>query len=79
MAGDCGRSRHIEAGLFELRHEERYIVAHGFDSGSEALEEAGTWAGNRIPEDLVERLQATSGGVGVEIELEIRLRLFVRP
>jgi hypothetical protein len=66
----------IGARLFELRHEERYAVVHGFDSGSEALEEAKTWAGTLIPKDVVERLEATLRSV--EIELEIRLRLFVR-
>lgn len=66
----------IDGGLFELRHEERYAVLHGFDSGSEALEEARTWAGTLIPKDVVDRLEATRKSV--EIELEIRLRLFVR-
>ena len=66
----------IDARLFELQHEERYAVVHGFDSGTEALEEAQTWAGTLIPKDVVERLEATPRPV--EIELEVRLRLFVR-
>jgi hypothetical protein len=66
----------VAARLFELQHEELYAVVHGFDSGSEALEEAQTWAGTVIPEDVVERLEATRRSV--EIELEVRLRLFVR-
>lgn len=66
----------IDAGLFESRHEERYTIVHSFDSGPEALEEAESWAGHRIPEDVAAHLTATRGGV--EIELKIRLRLFVR-
>lgn len=66
----------IETRLFELRHEERYAVLHGFDSGSEALEETRTWAGTLIPKDVVDRLETTHRSV--EIELEVRLRLFAR-
>jgi hypothetical protein len=66
----------LDAHLFELRHEERYPVVHSFDSGSEALEEAGKWEGTRIPPDLIDRLAAARGWV--EIEVEIRLRLLAR-
>jgi hypothetical protein len=66
----------IDAHLFELRHEERYPVMHGFDSGSEALGEATKWEGTRIPPAVVERLDAAFGWV--EIEVEVRLRLFAR-
>lgn len=66
----------IDARLFELQHDELYAVVHGFDSGSEALEEARTWAGTLIPKDVAERLEATCRPV--EIELEVRLRLLVR-
>ena len=76
VAVDSRVEEAIDARLFELRHEERYAVLHGFDSGSEALEEAQTWAGTSIPKDVVERLEATRRSV--EIELEVRLRLFVR-
>jgi hypothetical protein len=75
-AVDACVEKAIAAGLFDLRQEERYAVVHSFDSGSEALEEAGKWAGTRIPRAVVNRLEATSGSV--EIELEIRLRLLVR-
>jgi hypothetical protein len=66
----------LDARLFELRLEERYAVLHGFDSGSEALAEARTWAGTVIPKGVVDRLEATRRSV--EIELEVRLRLFIR-
>jgi hypothetical protein len=66
----------VDARLFEFGHEERYSIVHGFDSGSEALGVAATWAGTRIPEDVAGRLEVTGGWV--EIELEIRLRLLVR-
>jgi hypothetical protein len=66
----------IEAHLFELQHEVRYAVVHGFDSGSEALEEATEWEGTRIPPDVMERLDAAQGQV--EIEVGIRLRLLAR-
>ena len=75
-AVDAGVEEAIDAGLFELQHEERYALVHSFDSGSEALEEASSWAGTRIPKEVAERLEATHGSV--EIEVEIRLRLLAR-
>jgi hypothetical protein len=75
-AVDAGLEEVIDAGLFELRHEERYAIVHGFDSGTEALEVATGWAGTRVPKEVVERLETARGLV--EIELQIRLRLLVR-
>ena len=75
-AVDAGVEEAIDAGLFELQNEERYALVHSFDSGSEALAEASSWAGTRIPKEVAERLEATRGSV--EIEVEIRLRLLAR-
>ena len=75
-AVDSGVEEAIDAGLFDLQHEERYAVVHSFDSGSEALEEASSWAGTRIPKDVAEQLETTRGSV--EIEVEIRLRVLAR-
>jgi hypothetical protein len=76
-AVDAETDKAIGAGLFEPRHEERYVVVHEFGSGSEALEEAGSWAGTRVPHAVVERLNPARGRV--EIEHDVRLRLLVRP
>jgi hypothetical protein len=75
-AVDAQTETAIEAGLYELRGEEHYAVVQEFSSGREALEEAATWGGTRIPQALVERLNSTLSRV--EIELEIRLRLYLR-
>jgi hypothetical protein len=75
-AVDAGLEEAIDAGLFELKHEERYALVHSFDSGSEALEEASSWVGTRIPKAVAERLEVAHGSV--EIEVEIRLRLLAR-
>jgi len=75
-AVDAGLEATIDSGLFELQHEERYALVHSFDSGSEALEEASSWAGTRVPKAVEERLEVTQ--LSVEIEVEIRLRLLVR-
>jgi hypothetical protein len=75
-AVDAETDKAIGAGLFAPRHEERYVVVHEFGSGSEALEETGSWAGTRIPQAIAERLNPAQGRV--EVEHEVRLRLLGR-
>jgi hypothetical protein len=66
----------LGAGLFELRHEERYTVVHEFGSGDECLEVVGSWAGTAVPPEIASRLEGGSGRVTVE--QGTRLRLFAR-
>ena len=66
----------VEAGLFELSHEERYGVVHEFGSGDECLEVVGSWGGTTIPADVAVRLEHAPGRTTVEHD--VRLRLYAR-
>jgi hypothetical protein len=66
----------VAAGLFELRHEERYAIVHEFGSGDECLEVVGTWAGTTVPDSIAARLEHSPARVTVEHD--VRLRLFRR-
>jgi len=66
----------VAAGLFELRHEERYGVVHEFGSGHECLEVVGAWGGTSVPVDVAARLERAPGRTTVEHE--VRLRLYAR-
>jgi hypothetical protein len=63
----------LAAGLFELRHEERYAVVHEFGSGEECLEVVGSWAGTDVPPEVASRLQRGRGRVTVEQGTRLRL------
>ena len=76
-AVDAQVERAIDAGLFELRQEERFALVHAFDSGPECLEEVGTWVGTRVPSAVADALCGTPEPATVE--QEIRLRLLRRP
>jgi hypothetical protein len=67
----------IAGGLFELRHEECFIVADSFDDGRKCLETASGWRETRVPASLASRLEATQ--TIVTVEQEVRLRLLGRP
>jgi hypothetical protein len=67
----------IEDGLYELRHESRFIVTDSFDSGPECFETVSNWRGTRVPPDLRRRL-AVAVTSPVAVEQEVRLRLLRR-
>ena len=74
-AVDGETDKALTGGLFELRHEERYIVVHEFGSGGECLEVVAKWAGTRIPAEVATRLEDGAGRVTVEQETRLRLLL----
>ena len=63
----------IATGLYEMGHEERFIVSDTFESGSESLETAREWRGTRVPNVLAKQLAAVAGPVAVEQEVRLRL------
>jgi hypothetical protein len=75
-AVDAELEKTVEAGLFELRHEERYGIVHEFGSGAECLEVVGSWGGTSVPADVAVRLERAPGRTTVEHD--VRLRLYVR-
>ena len=75
-AVDCEIDRAVSAGLFELRHEERYGIVHEFSSGDECLEIVGSWGGTTVPVAVAARLEEAP--VRTTVEHDVRLRLFRR-
>jgi hypothetical protein len=75
-AVDTEIEKALAAGLFELRHEERYTVVHEFGSGRECLDVVAGWAGTTVPEEVAARLER--GNARVTVEQETRLRLLGR-
>lgn len=75
-AVDAELDNSLAAGLFELRHEERYVVVHEFGSGPECLEVVSDWAGTSVPDDVAARLKR--GDARTTVEQETRLRLLDR-
>ena len=66
----------VEAGLFELSHEERYGIVHEFGSGDECLEVVGSWGGTSVPAEVAARFERATGRTTVEHD--VRLRVYVR-
>ena len=66
----------LAAGVFELRHEERYSVVHEFGSGRECLDVVAGWAGTNVPEDVGALLEG--GNARTTVEQDTRLRLLNR-
>jgi hypothetical protein len=75
-AVDAELEKTLAAGLFELRHEERYTVVHEFGSGPECLDVVAGWAGTNVPEEVAARLER--GDARTTVEQGTRLRLLVR-
>ena len=75
-AVDAEIEKVLAAGVFELRHEERYSVVHEFGSGRECLDVVAGWAGTNVPEDVGARLEG--GNARTTVEQDTRLRLLDR-
>ncbi len=63
----------VEAGVYELQHEARFVVTDAFDSGPECLQAVRSWRETRVPPSLGSRLEATQARVSVEQEVRLRL------
>ena len=66
----------LAAGVFELRHEERYSVVHEFGSGRDCLDVVAGWVGTNVPEDVGALLEG--GNARTTVEQDTRLRLLDR-
>jgi hypothetical protein len=75
-AVDAEIEKVLAAGVFELRHEERYSVVHEFGSGRECLDVVAGWAGTNVPEDVGALLEG--GNARTTVEQDTRLRLLDR-
>jgi hypothetical protein len=72
-AVDTEFEKGLAAGLFELRHEERYVVVHEFGSGLECLEVVAGWAGTDAPEEVATCLEGAAARATVDQETRLRL------
>jgi hypothetical protein len=60
--------------LFDLEHEQRFIVTDAFDDGDESVEIVSEWGGTRVSRSLATRIRRATPPITVDEE--IRLRLF---
>jgi hypothetical protein len=72
-AVDAELERALAAGLFELRHEERYGIVHEFGSGRECLDVVAGWVGTTVPEHVAACLERRNAWVTVDQETRLRL------
>jgi hypothetical protein len=63
----------INAGLYELQHESRFVVTDTYDNGPECLEVVGSWRGTSVPDGVSTGLAATTSQVTVQQEVRLRL------
>jgi hypothetical protein len=63
----------IAVGLYDLTHEERFIVTDSFERGSECLATVSEWRGTRVPPMLATRLAAAEPPVTVGQDVKLRL------
>ena len=63
----------IAAGLYQLRHEERFVVADTFDDGTECVATVRDWRGTRVPPALATQIAAVEQPVRVDQEVRLRL------
>jgi hypothetical protein len=72
-AVDARFAETLAAGLYDMRHETRFIVTDTFDDGPECLETVSTWRDTRVPQSLASKLAATNATVTVEQDVRLRL------
>jgi hypothetical protein len=63
----------IDAGLYELLHESRFLVTDIYDNGPECLATVGGWQGTRVPDSVSTGLAATRSQVTVQQEVRLRI------
>lgn len=63
----------IDAGLFALEHEQRFLVADTYDSGADLVRTVGEWEGTCISRALAARVGAAKPPLVVTQEVRLRL------
>ena len=63
----------VAAGLYDVQHEQHFIVIDTFDDGAQCLETASKWRDTRVPPPLALQLEATQAKVTVEQDVRLRL------
>jgi hypothetical protein len=63
----------IEAGLYSVETERRFMVTDVWDSAAECVETVGSWQGTRIAPALAERVRVAQAPLTVDQEVRLRL------
>jgi hypothetical protein len=63
----------IEAGLYSIETDSRFIVTDAWDSGAECVETVASWQGTRIAPPLAQRVRSAPGPITVDQEVRLRL------
>jgi len=66
----------VQAGLYALQHESRFVVIDTYDTGAECLEIVAGWRGTHVPNGVSTRVAATTSPV--TLRQQVRLRLLRR-
>lgn len=72
-AVDALIARSVEAGLYAIEDERRFLVTDSWDSGPECAEMIAGWQGTRLPRPLARRIVAASPPLTIEQEVRLRL------
>jgi hypothetical protein len=63
----------IEAGLFALESERRYVVTDEFPDGADFVAVTRDWVGTRVDDALAERAEREQGPVRVHQDIRLRV------
>jgi hypothetical protein len=63
----------IVAGLYELQHEQRFLITDTYDTAAECLKTVNSWRGTRVPHALARQIATASSCVTVQQEVRLRV------
>jgi hypothetical protein len=66
-------ARTVDAGLYSIEREQRYVITDAWDSGRECAETIADWQGTRLPEGLADRLAKVSPPVTIDVDVRLRM------
>jgi hypothetical protein len=72
-AVDALLAQTVDAGLFAVEGEQRFIVTDDWDSGPESAEMIAGWQGTRLPRALARRIVAAAPPVTIDQEVRLRV------
>jgi hypothetical protein len=72
-AVDALLARSVDAGVFSIEDERRFVVTDSWDSGPECAETVAGWQGTRLPDALARRIVAASPPLTLDQEVRLRV------
>lgn len=72
-AVDALVARAVQAGVYSLEDEQRFIVTDSWDIGPECAETVAGWQGTRLSSALARRIAAAVAPVTIDQEVRLRL------